>query len=288
MPTATFGGKQGEKVRLEVDPNLVAVRTRSRRSFRSGPVAGPEAAALQGMDLVLDFPEAGVEVYRRPNRKARSVAQVKEALAPAPDTRFVGRVLVDADSGDPVLYTENLFVKFRDGVEEEAARRVLLDAGLTVKDELGYAINAFFVAAPEGTGQEVFEIAEQLLEPRRRRVRPPRAGPAARSTRYLAQQWHLAKTTIGGQVDQRQRERRRRACSSPRASRSRSRSSTTASTSTTTSSPAPARSSPRATSATSDDDPRPMPGDHHGTACAGRRLRRRQSSAPPGSPPRRG
>ena len=128
MPTVTYGGKQGEKVQLEVDPNLVAVRTRSRRSFRSGPVTGPEAAALQGMELVLNFPEAGVEVYNRPNRKARSVAQVKEALAPAPDTRFVGRVLVDENSGEPVLYTENLFVKFRDNVEEEAARRVLLDA----------------------------------------------------------------------------------------------------------------------------------------------------------------
>ncbi|HEY5847238.1 MAG TPA: S8 family serine peptidase [Microlunatus sp.] len=268
MPTVTYGGKQGEKVQLEVDPNLVVVRTRSRRSFRSGPVTGPEAAALQGMELVLNFPEAGVEVYNRPNRKARSVAQVKEALAPAPDTRFVGRVLVDENSGEPVLYTENLFVKFRDNVEEEAARRVLLDAGLTVKDKLGYAPNAYFVAAPEGTGQEVFGIAERLLIRDDVELAHPELVRRLGRRTISVEQWHLAKTSIGGQV-------------------------INASANVTAAhlitegeqvtiaiiddgvdlehgefASAGKIVAPRDVS-NADGDPRPMPGDHHGTACAG-------------------
>ncbi len=41
---------------------------------------------------------------------------------------------------------------------------VLRQAGLTVKRELSYATNAFFAAAPEGTGQEVFTLANTLLD----------------------------------------------------------------------------------------------------------------------------
>ena len=102
MPEVMYGGRQGERLQLEVDPELVAVRTRSRRSFREGPVAGPEAAVLDGMELVLQFPEVGVEVYRRRDGAGRSVAEVKEALEQAPDTRFAGEVLVDP-AGEPVL-----------------------------------------------------------------------------------------------------------------------------------------------------------------------------------------
>ena len=129
MPEVMYGGRQGERLQLEVDPELVAVRTRSGRSLRAGPVAGPEAAVLDGMDLVLEFPEAGVEVYRRRNGAGRSVAEVKEALEQAPDTRFAGGVLVDP-AGEPVLYTENLFVKFRDDRPVEDCRLALLEAGL--------------------------------------------------------------------------------------------------------------------------------------------------------------
>ena len=88
MPEVRYGGRNGERLQLEVDPELMAVRTRSRRSFRDGPVAGPEAALLDGMELVLEFPEVGVEVYRRRGGAEPPVAEVKEALEQAPDTRL--------------------------------------------------------------------------------------------------------------------------------------------------------------------------------------------------------
>ena len=97
------------------------------------------------MELVQSFPEAGVEVYRRHDRTTRSVEDIKEGLRQAPDTRFVGRVLVDKQSGEPVVYTENLFVKFEDDNDRDHCLEVLREAGLTVKQELSYATNAFFV-----------------------------------------------------------------------------------------------------------------------------------------------
>jgi hypothetical protein len=163
MPEVRFGGENGKAVRLEVDPDLVAVRARRGRSLREGPVRSPEAALLDEMEPVLSFPEVGVEVYRRGEREARSPDQLRRELQESPATRFVGHVLVDEQSREPVLYTENLFVKFRDDVDQERCLRVLRDAGLSVKQELPYASNAFFAAAPEGTGRRVFDIADELL-----------------------------------------------------------------------------------------------------------------------------
>jgi hypothetical protein len=198
MPEVRYGGENGKTIQLEVDPELVAVRTRRGSSLREGPVPPPEAALLDDMESVLSFPQVGVEVYRRPEQSSRSVEELRRELHESPATRFAGRVLVDAQSREPVLYTENLFVKFADDKNRDECLEVLREAGLTVKQELPYATNAFFVAAPEGTGQRVFDIANELLQ--REDVEychPELVRRLGRRTIFL-QQWHLKSTTIGG------------------------------------------------------------------------------------------
>lgn len=199
MPSVTYGGSGGQQVELEVDPDLLVVRTLSRRSLWAGPVAGPEAAVVDGLDLVAAYPEAGVEVYRR-SEGSPGVPEMKSALAGAPDVEFAGRVLVDPVSRRPVLYTENLFVKFADDLLDDECRQHLADAGLTVKRKVDYATNAYVASAPEGTGQDVFAIAERLLasddvelcHPELIREQGRRALPAP--------QWHLHTTVIAGQT----------------------------------------------------------------------------------------
>lgn len=199
MPILRYGGKKGQTVHYEVDPDLVVVRTRSKKSFRSGPVPRPEAELLEDTDLVAQFPEAGVEVYRRRAGARRSMKIVRETLRKAPDTRFAGRVLVDAASKEPVVYTENVFIKFRDDEDRDHCIEVLREAGLAVKQELSYATNAFFVEAPEGTGQGVFEIANRLLERDDVEYCHPEVVQPAQLREIFVQQWHLKATTIGGQ-----------------------------------------------------------------------------------------
>ena len=80
-----------------------------------------------------------MEVFRRPAPGARAVQTARSALQAAPETRFAGRVLVDVNSRRPVLYTENLFVKFDDDQDDAECRTVLRSFGLTVKRPLGYA-----------------------------------------------------------------------------------------------------------------------------------------------------
>ena len=136
MPRVYYGTKNEPGFDLEQSDDLIAVRTRSRRSVRNagGPVPTPVTAELADGTLVAAFPEAGVEVYRVPvGRGARSLDERKSVLRAAPDVRFAGGVLVDGASKEPVLYTENIFIKFVDTADPEDCLEVLREAGLTVK-----------------------------------------------------------------------------------------------------------------------------------------------------------
>ena len=199
MPEVRYGGEYGNTIQLKVDPDLVVVRARRGESLREGPVPGPDAALLNEMEPVLSFPEVSVEVYRRRERSSRSMEEMRKELHESPATRFAGRVLVDEQGREPVLYTENLFVKFRDGKNRDQCLAVLREAGLYVKRELPYATNAYFVSAPEGTGQRVFDIANELLK--REDVEychPELVRPLGRRA-IFPQQWHLKATTVNNQ-----------------------------------------------------------------------------------------
>ncbi len=201
MPTVYFGTKNEPGFELEPSPDLIAIRTRSGRSIArsGGPVAGPLADEIADSTLVVAYPEAGVEVYRVPIAGAtRTIDDRKAALRAAPDVRFAGGVLVDPVSREPVLYTENLFVKFLDSADEETCIAVLREASLQVKNKVTYATNAYFVEAAEGSGQEVFAIAASLLaRPEVEYCHPELIRPRVRKA-IFPQQWHLKSTSLGG------------------------------------------------------------------------------------------
>jgi subtilisin family serine protease len=198
MPLVKYGSKSDPGFRLEESPDLIAVRTRSTRSaLGAGPVPVPAAAELADGELVAAFPDAGVEVYRVPTG-TRSLEARKTALRTAPDTRFAGSVLVRPKSGEPVLYTENLYVKFRDDLDPDDCEAVLQQAGLTVKRRLGFAANAYMAAAPEGTGQKVFDIALDLLKRDEVENCHPELIERRVAKQIFPQQWHLKATTVNG------------------------------------------------------------------------------------------
>lgn len=201
MPKIHYGTKNEPAFELEQSDDLIAVRTRSGRSLtRSvGPVARPISGELSDSTLVVAYPEVGVEVYRIPSgRHIRSVSDRKSVLRASPDVLFAGGVLVDPVSKEPVLYTENIFIKFVDTADPDNCIAVIRKTGLTIKSQLDYATNAYFLEAPAGTGQQVFDIANELLK--RDDVEfchPELIRPRARK-QIFPQQWHLTKTTIDG------------------------------------------------------------------------------------------
>ncbi|WP_454197660.1 S8 family peptidase [Nocardia sp. Marseille-Q1738] len=198
MPTANFGTKDDPGFELEQSPDLIVVRTYSGRGVRqkTGSVRTPLAGQLDDATLVQAYPEAGVEVYRLP--AGESVERRKPVLNAAPEVRFAGHVLVDPGTEEPVLYTENVFVRFVDRVDHEHCLDVLASAGLRVKEVVTYATNAYFTAAPEGTGQRVFDIANELLSRDDVEYCHPELIRRRSRKAIFPQQWHLKKTVIGG------------------------------------------------------------------------------------------
>lgn len=199
MPEVKFGKKDEPSTVFQKSDDLIAVRTRSTQSLLDGPVLRAAAAELRDGQLQLAFPEAGVEVYRVPVGSGhKSVQERSRALQAAPDVRFAGGVLLDELSQEPVVYTKNLFLKFIDSVDANQCRDVIRQHGLSAKRELTYATNAFFVAAMEGTGIQVFDIALELLKRDDVEYCHPEVLRKRQFRTVFSQQWHLKSTDFSG------------------------------------------------------------------------------------------
>ncbi len=209
MYTVRYGGRKGRKVSLDVSRDLVAVRSLSRGAIADPtrpdriPLSAEARAILAGYEVDLRFPDAGVEVLRPAARRIGSRAtasrdRARKVLKREKALEFAGRVLVDRTSKSPVLYTENLFVKFDDDTGPRACRALLKRFRLAVKQQLPFARNAFFVGAKQGIGTEVFGLAERLLDHDEVELCHPELVRRVRARAAFARQWHLQRTTIDG------------------------------------------------------------------------------------------
>lgn len=205
MFTIQYGGKGGKKYNLQESDSLIAVRTHTREAVvgRTGEVAALSQESrdlLREFDPVASFSNAGVQVLQvRATRGARAIRDdARTVLKAEPAIRFAGRVLVDSKSKAPVLYTENCFVKFTDDIKAGEIKKLLKQYGFILKRALGYAHNAYFIAAHEGIGLDLFDLVNKLLQENAIELAHPEM---VRRIGYKAanpNQWHLKKTSIGG------------------------------------------------------------------------------------------
>lgn len=209
MYSFTYGGKQGTSYALEESNSFMAVRTHSRESVMIKDPASSAALSDEARHILDDFeiwdrfPSAGVDVLWTPNGKRGAVTEARAILKKEPDVRFAGRVLVDPASEAPVLYTENLFVKFHDDIKPSAGRALLKQYGLKVKFKVDYTRNAYFAAALEGTGFQIFDIAQRLLNEPAVELCHPELLRRRRSRVAFVQQWHLKRTSVNNRtIDQ--------------------------------------------------------------------------------------
>ncbi len=211
MYSFRYGGKTGKRYSLTTSNEHVVVRTTHRapvlteRAFEVAPVSAEARALLRNFDLAVRFREAGVDVLRAmPTRRAKNLRdRAREVLKHEPEIEFAGRVLVDPKAGRPVIYTENFFVKFDGDESATACRKIIKKHRLEIKRVLEYARNAYFVAAPKGTGLKIFDIAEALLEESSVQFCHPELIREARRRAAFPQQWHLKRTSVGSQtIDQ--------------------------------------------------------------------------------------
>ena len=212
-----FGGKGGRTYSLETNQDLVAVRTYDKAPVQDSRLSGTSRKLLDTLEPVSRFPDAGVEVFHVRSGSARERDAVRSALKAEPSIRFAGRVLADPvfrpatgvkaataaapTRKEPVLYSENLFVKFASTQSAASARRTLASHNLKTKREVEYLPNAWFAQAPEGIGLDVFPLALDLLRnvpgvefchPELLRKRQFRGA--------FKQEWHLKRTKVGRSV----------------------------------------------------------------------------------------
>jgi len=213
MEWVRYGGRKGQTHPLAVSEEYVAVRTHSGAALDPHGLSSRSRDVAHRLERLFRLPAVGVEVHRVVARGARRGVhelpdlrdlrglrdRARSALKQEPELRFAGRVLCDPKTREPVLYTENLFVKFGDHQAPSRCLRAIEQAELTVKREIDYLRNGYFVQGPEGCGTKIFAAARDLLagDDGVELCHPELVWEGSRRL-PLPFQWHLGAVEIGG------------------------------------------------------------------------------------------
>ncbi len=201
MYTYQYGGQNGTTHKLVESKDLVVVRTKEK-SLEEMNLSTRSRSFLSNMIPVSAFPEASVKIYRvlDPDRDSplRRRNEIRKQFPTEDGVRFAGRVLKDPDTGAIKVYTENFFLKFYDHLDLDQCRTLLVEMGLEEKEKLQFAHNAFFVEAVEGTGTQVFELAQEYLQKAEVEFCHPEIVEEKAAKSIHSMQWHLKTTEING------------------------------------------------------------------------------------------
>ena len=202
MYSIRYGGRDGQLIQLVEAADLVVIRTQAGKSLADVSLSEDSREAASTLSPVAAFPEADVVVYKIMEAK-RSIVKtlrntIRKLLKKEPSIRFAGRVLKDAQTGSIYVYTENFFVKFKDEISPEQCEAILKGQNLEIAEKLTFATNSYFAKAPEGTGLDIFKIAETLLELPEMEYCHPELVQEKRYKAIHPMQWHLINTKING------------------------------------------------------------------------------------------
>ena len=203
-----YGGKKGQSFKLIEASDLVVVRTKEPTDVKDLPLSVNSKKLLPKLMPVVSFPEANVTVFKCiEKKKTRSLVggmrlrnQVRKEFNAEKSIRFAGRVLKDAKYGEPVVYTENFFVKFKDNTSASECKAAIKALGLRVKEKLGFAPCAYFVCAEAGTGMKIFNLSEQLLKHPAVQYCHPELVRQKKHRAIFPNQWHLKPLSLNNGI----------------------------------------------------------------------------------------
>ncbi len=201
MYTYKYGGNEGTSFHLDIAEDLVVVRTKKNKDISKAITSKSAKNILSQLLPITEFPEAGVSVLQCRQTKDRLVQlrdNVRQMFKNEKDVDFAGRVLRDVNTGSPVVYTENLFVKLGEHLSNAKCSTILKKHKLKIKRKLNYSKNAFFVSASKGTGLEIFQIVQNLLNEESVDLCHPELIHRTSNRSVSPQQWHLHKTQVNG------------------------------------------------------------------------------------------
>src|SRR4051812_14163437 len=195
MISSRYGGSDGYRLDLVDNGDLVVVRSTQRGiSPKRAPLARHSREVLDQLRPLFAFPASGVGVYAAPSGAAE---ELSDALAPDPALQFAGRGLADP-AGEPVVYTENAFVKFVDTADDGHCQGVLRTHGFAIRRPVPYLRNAYFVGTEAGTGRDIFPRTAELLDRDEVTLCHPELVRRRMHRRAFPPQWHLRIAAVGG------------------------------------------------------------------------------------------
>lgn len=192
------------KYQLVEAKDLVVVRTTEDVSLEELSVATTSRSLMSQMVPIMAFPEANVTVYKivesSPDKIVSLRNTIRRQLKTEDEVIFAGRVLKDPRTGSVFVYTENIFVKFKDDLSSAACEAIIAAHQLEIAEQLPFGPNSYFTRAAEGTGMEIFAVAEKLLQHKSvEHCHPELVGQKTHKAAYPLQ-WHLIRTRIRGHL----------------------------------------------------------------------------------------
>ncbi|CNI98906.1 peptidase S8 [Yersinia frederiksenii] len=127
--------------------------------------------------------------------------ELKTAIAANGDVRFVGYAFKTERNKEPIIYTENLFIKFNDDLTEDECKTIISQYNLTIKVRLTFMTNGYFVSAQPNTGDKVFILAEDILKRHDIEHCHPELIHHKEPKIIHPNQWHLKKTVVRVEID---------------------------------------------------------------------------------------
>ncbi len=198
--TVKYGGKQGREYSLEPSTDMIVVRSENYHLPEDINLTARARRALDQLSPVVDMPDAGVQVFAASRGQPASARRARSVLKEEKEVRFAGKALRDPKSKAPVIYTENVFVKFHDKVPKAECERLLKKHKLSIKREIKYARRAYFAGAREGIGTKVFDLAAKLLKEKNVELCHPELVRERSLRAAFPPQWHLKKTKVNNKT----------------------------------------------------------------------------------------
>jgi subtilisin family serine protease len=205
MFTYTIDGKEHE---LDYSKRFVVVRTKENKSLKSALEKKSSKDLLPFLESYDEYPHKGVYVLKCKEENTKTLAvrnSTREQFSNEKKIRFAGRALEDPRTGKPVVYTENIVVKFKNGISPEQAEKILQGKNLQVSSQKGneniskLLQNVYVAKIPEGAGAEVlFEKVNQLAKSPHIEYVYPELITKRKFKAINPHQWHLAETVIRG------------------------------------------------------------------------------------------
>lgn len=201
--TARYGGKNGKSETFHFADDLIAIRFSEDQPQTNSRGVIDQPTTIANTEEIARFDDARVKVVRLVGRDSakRSRDTALASLKRISGLRFAGRVLLSRGSSTPVLYTENFFVRFSPDTPLRECRKVIKGHGLRIRRTYPSLKRTFFLAAPVGVGaKRTFEIAKELLADDRVELCHPELVRPKSTRKAHPAQWHLKPTKIGGQT----------------------------------------------------------------------------------------